>query len=220
MDIEKITTFALFFPGFLFSLSFHEAAHGWVANRFGDTTAKDEGRITLNPVPHTDPIGTLVLPTAGYFLGGLIIGWGKPVPIDYRRLKDWKRDGLFIAAAGPLSNFILALLLAAVIHGVANFNPEWFNPSTHYQASLIMDALQNIFLLNLALTFFNLVPIHPLDGGKILYGILPQPYADRFDEFAGQYGTWILLGLFVTGTLGILIGYPIRFFAKLLFGGL
>jgi Zn-dependent protease len=210
LDTAKVIDFALFFPGFLFSLSIHEAAHGWVADRFGDATAKSMGRVTLNPLPHMDPIGTLLLPIMGFFWGGFLIGWGVPVPVDYRNLKNWKRDGFFIAAAGPVSNMLLALVIAVIIHAMALFFPEWLNPQLNYNGFTIMGGIVQIFYLNLALAFFNLIPIHPLDGGKIFYGILPQPFADQFNAFMTRYGFVILLGMFITGVFRYLVGYPMK----------
>ena len=215
METSKLISFILFFPGFLFSLSFHEAAHGWVASKFGDNTAKAMGRVTLNPLPHIDILGTVVLPALGFFIGGFIIGWGKPVPVDYRNLKNWKKDGLFIAAAGPLSNFLLALILAGVLHVIAFFKPEWMLP-LNYNGFTIIGAIVQIFYLNLALLFFNLIPIHPLDGGKVMFGLLPQPWASKFDAFVGQYGTLILLMLFFTGFYRILVGVPLQMVARIL----
>lgn len=209
MDISKLISFALFFPGFLFSLSVHESAHALVANRFGDPTAKRLGRITLNPLPHMDIIGTFFLPIFGFFWGGFLIGWGVPVPVNYRNLKNWKKDGFFIAGAGPLSNLLLAIILAGLIHLLVFFYPDWLRPELSYKGFTVLGALVQIFYLNLALAFFNLIPVHPLDGGKILYGILPQPLADRFDAFVGRYGIIILLLLFFTGAFRVIIWYPI-----------
>lgn len=214
LDPSKIINFALFFPGFLFSLSFHEAAHGFVANRLGDSTAKRMGRVTLNPFPHMDPIGTLLLPIMGYFWGGFIIGWGVPVPVDYRNLKNWKRDGLLISVAGPASNFLLALIIAGIIHLAGFFYPGWLQPHLSYNGFTVLGAVVQIFFLNLALAFFNLIPIHPLDGGKIFYGLLPQPLADRFDSFVGRYGIFILLLMFVTGIFRFIVGYPMNVVAN------
>lgn len=213
MDPQKIINFVLFFPGFLFSLSFHESAHGWMANKLGDSTAKSLGRVTLNPWPHMDPIGTVLLPIMGYFLGGFIIGWGVPVPVDYRNFKNWKRDGLYVALAGPVSNLILAVLIALFIHLVSFIEPSWTNPSLNYNGFTILTAVVQIFFLNLALAFFNLIPIHPLDGGKIMYGLLPQPYANKFDLFLARYGFMILLTLYFTGFYRVLVFYPARVIA-------
>lgn len=213
---DKLLTLVLFFPGFLFSLSFHEAAHAWVASKLGDPTAKMLGRVSLNPVVHMDPIGTLVLPILGILSGGLIIGWGKPVPVDYRHFKNWKRDGLLVAGAGPLSNLILGVVFAIIIRVLLNVHPEWNSPEMGQKGFLLMTGLIQVFYLNLALAFFNLIPIHPLDGGKILYGILPQPLADRVDYFLLRYGFMVLLALFVTGIYRVLVGVPVSFVAHLL----
>ena len=171
------------------------------------------GRVTLNPLPHMDPVGTLLLPIFGYFMGGFIIGWGVQVPVDYRNLKNWKRDGFFVAAAGPISNMILALVLAGIIHGIALLKPGWLHPDLSYNGFTILGALVQIFYLNLALAFFNLIPIHPLDGGKVLYGILPQPFADRFDALVGRYGFMLLLLLFFSGAFKFLVWYPVQMVA-------
>lgn len=185
-----------------------------VASHFGDNTAKRLGRVTLNPLPHMDLIGTLFLPAAGILSGGFLIGWGKPVPVDYRNLKDWKRDGFFIAAAGPVSNMILALILAGVYHGIMTFYPQVF--ITHVMGATFLAVLMQAFYLNLALAFFNLIPVHPLDGGKIFYGILPQPLANKFDEVMTRYGFMILIALFISGALQYLVGYPIKIIAGFL----
>ncbi len=175
MDRQIIIDFILFFPGFLFSLSWHEAAHGFIASKYGDNTAKSRGRVTLNPLPHMDPIGTVLLPVLGFFTGGILIGWGVPVPVDYRNLKNPKQDGIFIALAGPVSNLILAFLMAVGIHLLVNFNPDWVNPEANYNGFTLLGGIIRIFYLNLALAFFNLIPVQPLDGGRILYGLLPFP---------------------------------------------
>ncbi|EKD41484.1 MAG: Peptidase M50 [uncultured bacterium] len=216
IDTSKIIDFVLFFPGFLFSLSFHEAAHGWVASKLGDQTAKSMGRVTLNPIPHMDPIGTLLLPIFGFFMGGFLIGWGVPVPVDYRNLKQWKRDGMLVALAGPVSNLILAVIIAMILHGLAAFRPDIFSPEVNYNGFTVVSAVVQVFYLNLALAFFNLIPIHPLDGGKILYGMLPRPFADQFDAFVTRYGMILLLILFVTGFYRVLVGVPVSMVARLL----
>src|SRR3989344_1161029 len=121
---QKILEVLLFMPGFLFSLSCHEAAHAYVASKFGDPTAKNLGRVSLSPVPHIDVLGTLILPIFGLLFGGFLFGWGKPVPVDYRNLKNVRRDGMWIAIAGPATNFILAILFALVIHAYVYFLPS------------------------------------------------------------------------------------------------
>lgn len=219
-----IISLILFYPGFLFSLSIHEAAHGWVANRLGDPTAKLQNRVTLNPIPHMDPIGTVLLPIMGFIWGGVpvfgyvvpIIGWGKPVPVNPRNLKNWKKDGLWIAAAGPASNLFLAIVISLIIRLLAAMHPQWMHAQQDHQGYLIMSTLFQLFILNLALTILNLLPIHPLDGGKILYGILPKRIANTFDSFFSSYGFMILLLLLFTGMLSKVVGLPVFGLARLL----
>lgn len=206
MDISsKIFQVILFMPGFLFSLSIHEAAHAYVANRLGDPTAKNLGRVTLNPLAHIDPIGTLLLPIASMMglLGRFGIGWGKPVPVRMGNLRNPIRDGMFISAAGPLSNLALAIVLAILIRiffmeSVLTTLTSAWGTKTFYT---VVHIFIMYFYLNLALCFFNLIPCHPLDGGAILTGLLPSRLALRFHMFTLQYGMYILLGLFLTGGL-------------------
>lgn len=218
--IDKLPFFIVFYPLMLFSLSFHEAAHAWTSNKFGDPTARLLGRITLNPLPHIDIIGTFILPVIAIFSGWPLFGWGKPVPVDPRNLKSPREDHLWIALAGPVSNMILAVLLAGLAHGV-------FMLDGH---SLLQGATPDSFLitvisytrivcqlgvqLNLALAIFNLLPIFPLDGGGIVRGLLPTKWVDGYDRFS-QYGMWIILALLVTGALQILT-LPIRFLSNIL----
>ncbi len=207
---ERLRLFLLFFPVFLFSLSFHESAHAWMAHKKGDETARLLGRLTLNPVPHIDLFGTILLPIFLFFssVSLPIGGWGKPVPIDYRHLKDGRKDAFWVALAGPASNLILAsvfsLLLRAMIY--FRFDVGFLNP------------LYSIFeigvYLNLGLAFFNLIPLHPLDGGKVMEGLLPLRFVDAFNQVA-QYGMLIIFAGFYLGLLEV-IRVPIRFFARIL----
>ena len=205
-------------PGFLFSLSFHEAAHGYVANKFGDPTAKMMGRVTLNPVPHTDILGTLILPISGLLFGGFLFGWGKPVPVNYRNLKNVKRDALWISAAGPLSNLILVFCFAGVINAFRAAVPTLAEHFTPFVLQKIYGALIQVFALNVALCIFNLIPIQPLDGSKILFGILPTHLGVKVDQFTTRYGMIILIALMLFGVLPYLIMPFLSFFSKLLLG--
>lgn len=216
MDVSKIIPFLLFYPGLLFSFSFHESAHGWVANKLGDDTAKRLGRITLNPLPHMSFLGTFLLPILGFFTAGFVIGWGVPVPVDYRNFKSLKRDILLVALAGPVSNLFLALILAGLLHGLAFFFPAWLDPHLNTDGVIFVEAVVQIFILNLALAFFNLIPIHPLDGGKVMYGLLPQALAQSFDRFMARYGFLLLLIFLASGAFRFLVEYPVRFMANLL----
>jgi Zn-dependent protease len=197
----------LFYPLFLFSLSWHEAAHGFVADKFGDPTARLMGRVTLSPFPHMDLVGTVILPILGIVTGAPVIGWGKPVPVNPYRLKgDMRRSSLWVAAVGPASNLILASLFALGSHALVMLLPSI---PTHMitPGSAVATAIGVIFaifemgvVLNLVLAIFNLMPLPPLDGGTVLRGLLPERSLDSYDSFS-RYSFVILLVLFVTGLL-------------------
>ncbi len=157
----------------LLAIDVHEAAHAFMANYLGDPTAKLMGRLSLNPLVHLDPMGTLVFIVTA--LAGFPFGWGKPVQFDQYNLANPKRDSALISLAGPLSNLILASLLSLVFR----FYPFSFIPT--------------FILLNVSLAIFNLIPIHPLDGGKILIGLLPNHEGHQFDLFLHRYGIFLLL---------------------------
>ena len=203
---DRMLNLILFYPVFLFSLSVHEAAHGWMAERFGDPTARDLGRITVNPFPHIDIIGTVFLPVFGILTGAPVIGWGKPVPVDPRYFKDPRKDQLWVAAVGPISNMTLAVGFAALLWGLVyafpHLPPDFIAPVSSGATTIrgLVSIFQMGVLLNLLLAFFNLLPLPPLDGGSILRGILPEPSVAAFDNFS-RYGFIILLLLFVTGLL-------------------
>jgi len=204
---SRIVDFVLFYPLFLFSLSFHEASHAYVADKFGDPTAKLMGRVTLSPFPHMDLIGTVFLPAIGILTGAPVIGWGKPVPVNPMNLKgEMRKSNLWVAAFGPLANIFLAICFALLTRGLLALLPgmpqAWITPGT--VGATVLGALYAIFemgvVLNLVLAFFNLLPMPPLDGGAILRGILPESSLDAFDRFS-RYSFIILLVLFVTGLL-------------------
>ena len=179
----------------LFSLSVHEAAHAWSASRLGDDTAKRQGRVTLNPVAHADPIGTLLLPLIAMLSGAPVIGWAKPTPVNTRNLRDPRRDHILVTAAGPISNLLIAFAAAAAMRAGAS-GGGWLG-------TLVLEALT----LNVLLAVFNMLPIPPLDGGQILMALLPRSVALRLG-FLYEYGFLILMGLLVTGVLFSLIGPP------------
>jgi Zn-dependent protease len=217
MNTQRILEILLFMPGFLFSLSFHEASHAFVAFKLGDSTAKSRGRISLSPIPHADILGTIILPILGLYFGGFVFGWGKPVPVDYRNLKNVRRDAMLISAAGPASNLFLAIIFSLVIRLYHMFLPSLsgsFIPD--YNLVVIQNVFVQYMFLNLALCFFNLIPIDPLDGGKILSGLLPRDMAMRVEMFTMRYGGIILILLFFTGLLGVILSPIIRFVAGIL----
>ena len=195
----------------LFSLTIHESAHAWTANRLGDPTARRLGRISLNPAVHIDPIGTILLPLVAFMAGGLIFGWAKPVPVNPRNLKNYRRDFLVIAAAGPISN----VLLAAAASLLMRVGPAGAAASGGV-ASALFDIGFMVIQLNLLLAVFNMIPIPPLDGGNVLAGLLPGPVADGYDRAVRPYGFMILLVLIMTGTLSYLIVPPYLFLSRLL----
>jgi Zn-dependent protease len=197
----------LFYPIFLFSLSWHEAAHGWVANKFGDPTAKMMGRVTLSPFPHMDIIGTVILPILGIVTGAPVIGWGKPVPVNPYNLKgDMRRSHLWVAAVGPASNIVLAIAFAIGAHflmwALPSIPTRMIVPGSASATAIgvVYAIFQMGVVLNLVLAFFNLIPLPPLDGGSVLRGLIPERSLDAYDSFS-RYSFVILLVLFVTGLL-------------------
>ena len=203
MDVfSAIIAFAIV----LVSLTIHEAAHAWTAERLGDPTARMLGRVSLNPAVHIDPIGTLLLPLVALLSGLPIIGWAKPVPVNINRLRHHRRDFMIVAAAGPVSN-----LAQAVVGGLL-FQTLSFGGAEAGYASLILKAFVQI---NLLLAFFNLIPIPPLDGGYVLAGLLPESGAVVLDGLR-QWGFILLYALMLTGVLSQLILPPTFFFEELL----
>ena len=197
---------AIIFAVLIFSLSVHESAHAWAAWRLGDSTAQRFGRISLNPMKHVDPIGTVLLPLIAFTTGAPVIGWAKPVPVNPQRLEHPRRDFLYIAAAGPISNVILAALASVVMRMVP------VSPIEVAGTGLpVWSIAATAFELNLLLAVFNMVPIPPLDGGNVLAGLLPSGLAHLFDRVVRPWGFLLLYALLLTGALGALITPPYLF---------
>ena len=181
------------------SLTFHEAAHAWTANRLGDPTAKMLGRLSLNPAVHVDVIGTIVFPLLAMLTGIPILGWAKPVPVDMRHLRHPRRDFAIVAVAGPISNLILATgaaLLLSVLD-VSDGPGLW-----------IWAGLRAVVLLNVLLAVFNMIPVPPLDGGNVLMGILPEPMAAAIDKLR-PWGFLLLYALMLSGLLSAIM-FPVQ----------
>jgi Zn-dependent protease len=209
----KIQTLLLIAPPILLALTFHEYAHAFVANKYGDDTAKQNGRLTLNPLAHLDLLGTIMI-----FL--VHFGWAKPVPVNPNRLKNPKKNMLWISAAGPLANMILALISGILLRLIFATGGK---PDQHSITGLLIFMVIMSLQINLALAIFNVLPIAPLDGSKILYGLLPSKHEGKI-YFIERYGPFILIGLIVFGQftgvsiLGRLIWPFVDFFSNIFAG--
>jgi len=197
---------AIAFGIVLASLTVHEAAHAWTADRLGDPTARMLGRVSLNPIVHIDLIGTVVLPIVAVLSGLPLIGWAKPVPVNISQLREPRRDFMIVAAAGPLSNIAQAVLAAMAYRMVVGSGAD---------LGLTAGILDLGVRINLLLAFFNLIPIPPLDGGNVLAGLLPRSAAGIFVGLR-QYGFIILYALMLTGVLFELIVPPMTFMREIL----
>jgi Zn-dependent protease len=192
--IQKITVYAL---PVIFAITVHEAAHGYVARHFGDMTAAAAGRISFNPLRHIDPIGTVLVPILTMLAGGILFGWAKPVPVNFGRLRHPKRDMLWVAAAGPASNLVMAMLWALALKFTPAFPEAIATPLALMAQAGIM--------INVVLMVLNLFPVPPLDGGRIAVSLLPQPLAWKYAQIE-RYGFLILIVLLFTGILGKILG--------------
>ncbi len=180
----------------LLAITVHEVAHGWTARLFGDHTAEMQGRLSLNPIRHVDPVGTILVPGLLLIMpGGFVFGWAKPVPVDWRNLRRPKQDMVWVAAAGPAVNLVMGLgwaLLARVALGMST--------DSSFGLPLLLMGVAGM-LINTILAVLNMLPLPPLDGGRVLTGLLPTRYAIPFSRIE-PYGFWILIALLMTGSLG------------------
>lgn len=185
----------------LFAITVHEAAHGYVARHFGDMTAYQQGRITLNPIRHIDPVGTILLPLLTLALGGILFGWAKPVPVNFGALRRPKQDMLWVAIAGPASNLLMALFWGLMI------KVAWMFPGSYFSEPLLEMAQIGV-KINAILMVLNLLPLPPLDGGRVAVSLLPHRQAYQLSRIE-PYGMFILIGLAITPVLGWILTPPV-----------
>lgn len=211
-ELNAVQRLAIWALPVLFAITVHEVAHGWVARHFGDPTAMLLGRLTLNPIKHIDPVGTLLVPGLLLLMGGFLFGWAKPVPVDFGNLRNPKRDMALVALAGPMANLVMALFWALMMKmGIALSAAG----STWIGHPLFLMGGAGI-TINLILMLLNLLPLPPLDGSKVLSGIIPDRWAEQLNRIE-PFGFIILLGLLVTNILGAILGPPLQFFEATLF---
>ena len=179
----------------LLAISLHEAAHGWVADKLGDATARMLGRLTANPLKHIDPVGTVLVPIIMIVTMGFAFGWAKPVPVDMRNFKNPYKDMALVALAGPLANLTMAVLWTLLLVFSMKILPQG-------NLANMLEIMANIgVVINLVLMALNLLPIPPLDGGRVVSGVLPRELADTFNRIE-PFGLWIIIFLLATGILG------------------
>jgi len=209
-DLTLIQTIAVWILPVIFAITVHEVAHGWVAMKLGDRTAQMMGRLTLNPIKHIDPIGTLVVPGLLLMAGGFIFGWAKPVPVSWKNLNNPKKDMIWVALAGPAANLVMALFWAAIMK-IGSLLALSGNESMLALVYMGFAGIQ----INLVLMLLNLLPLPPLDGGRVLVGLLPGPLAWRVSRIE-PYGFFILVGLLYFGVISMILSPLMRGFMSII----
>ena len=204
-DIQRIVVWAL---PVLFAITVHEVSHGWVAKQLGDPTAMMLGRLTLNPIKHIDPIGTVILPLFMMWAGGVVFGWAKPVPVTWENLRHPKRDMALVAIAGPVSNLLMAILWAIILKICLLFGA---NPDSYWLIQPLIFMSGAGIYINAILMVLNLFPLPPLDGGRVMTGLLPGPMAYKFSRIE-PYGLIVLIVMLFTGLLAAIIFPAIKVF--------
>jgi len=205
---QLIQTIALAAIPVLFAITLHEAAHGYVARHFGDMTAYQQGRISLNPIRHIDPVGTILFPLLTLWLGGILFGWAKPVPVNFGALRRPKQDMLWVALAGPASNLVMALGWALL------YKMAWLFPDSYFAEPLLGMAEWGI-KINVVLMVLNLLPLPPLDGGRVAVSLLPHRQAYQLSRVE-PYGMFILIFLAITPVLSLILSPLVSLMFKLI----
>jgi len=205
---QLVQTISLAIIPVLFAITLHEAAHGYVARHFGDMTAWQQGRISLNPMRHIDPVGTVLVPLATLIVGGILFGWAKPVPVNFAALRRPKKDMLWVAIAGPASNLIMALGWGLL------YKLAWLMPDSYFAEPLMGMAEWGI-KINVILMLLNLLPLPPLDGGRVAVSLLPHRQAWQLSKIE-PYGMFILIFMAVTPVLGWILLPLVRLTYQLL----
>ena len=203
--VQKISAYAL---PILFAITVHEAAHGYVARYFGDMTAHYMNRISLNPIRHIDPVGTIIFPALTLMLGGILFGWAKPVPVNFSNVNNPKKDMFWVALAGPAANFFMAIFWTILLTRINIFPDD----AELFIRVMCLAGIQ----INIILMVLNLLPIPPLDGGRIAVSVLPYPWSSYVAGLE-RYGFFILIFLLISGVLGQILMPLVRFSQSIIF---
>ncbi|HEV7743732.1 MAG TPA: site-2 protease family protein [Pyrinomonadaceae bacterium] len=220
IDAESIGQFVLYMVALVFSLSVHESAHAWMSDRFGDDLARMQGRISLNPAVHVDPIGTLLFPAIAFFTHAPLIGWAKPTPVNPLKWRNKRVANFWVSAAGAISNFIIAIIAGIGIRALHTSGVTTFL-TLNVDSQLARGAFElliTFFTLNVALGVFNLLPIPPLDGSKVLASILPESFEAGFETLE-RFGFILLFIAIFTGVLGVIFNFVMPIALALVFIG-
>lgn len=208
-ELTTLQLIAIWILPVIFAITLHEVAHGWVAFKLGDNTAYKLGRITVNPIKHIDPIGTIILPSLLLMTIGFVFGWAKPVPVNFQQLNQPRRDMALVALAGPGANLLMAIFWAIII------NIGFLFYSSYESAVFFIYVGQAGVIINLILMLLNLLPILPLDGGRVVHAMLPLNMADKFGKLE-PFGLILLITLVLTGVLGEGLKYFLGFIQQIL----